>query len=858
MQGTGSVTPQTTASGNTALVSPDWAVAQLKAQWPALVVEEVLPQQHSAKVHLRASFPEVGFVGVRVLAQDPKDPHGTARLTAAYHRAQKVSGIKNPGAVKILQVGSLSGCLVIVTEWQAGESLLEHRKRVPPVGESALDLIDAMATAMETYHAAGWVHGHLRSDSFFVTEKGEEVRLCGMGILDTLTGEVPGPLDVDRIYMASELNGREAEERQMVGDVYSLGVVAYELITGEKPAGHFMKMPSQVTGSGKWLDDVILRAIHPDPQLRIASVSEFRGAMMARELRVMEIPDKLAEERERKKKAAEKRPVEESGVTAAVRVQFALVMLFSMAVIGGAIYFGIDRYKNQKDTQASMEDAVMALAQVMNAMSDGTEEMDLKAMMDKVADADPAVQLEALQEQLANLEAEGKREEALKLAKMVAEANLGKEGPSVEAIQQIFEELQKEMDLVQDLMAKADAALLAGDLDAELAGLMEVLEIDPNHPLALRRLSQTPSHFAKAWEMVERELKEWNPEQKEWHATTYRQASGLEVDLSGHENLVYLRPLQKLPIDRLDIRHTNVEDLAPLAGMSLTAFWCDDTEVSHLEVLGDQPIEILGLTQTRMKNYQTLERLPFIRVLRVDAGVQGVTSRIPYPKGSREWENALGIRFLPLQDDKALFATRELTAAEFGNYEASLPRGARLGDGVEGDGEEEKRMSREAAEMSFVDALNFCEWLTAVDRSHGYLQPGAIYRLPEPQERQELQDYVKVSLLASGKEEKGEANAVAETAASKGGTRQVTEGPCQRGFFDVLDNVDEWAVSYRDLQLFNVQRKVGRRPAGKRGVAGLRLVVDLTNAQDRKASPGWPRQEPVGPGIMASTPEEAE
>jgi hypothetical protein len=59
-------------------------------------------------------------IGLQVLTADPKDPHGPQPLAAAFHRAQTIAATPNDGATRIMQAGSLSGCLVVVSEWREG------------------------------------------------------------------------------------------------------------------------------------------------------------------------------------------------------------------------------------------------------------------------------------------------------------------------------------------------------------------------------------------------------------------------------------------------------------------------------------------------------------------------------------------------------------------------------------------------------------------------------------------------------------------------------------------------------------------------------------------------------------------
>lgn len=833
------------------LISLEWAAKELAAQWPNVTILEGLPPKHRAMLELKASLAEGGLVAIRLYTHLPEDPHGMQRLTAAFHQAQRASAITNARAAGILQVGSLGGqCLVVVTSWIEGKDLLTAKKERSLDGSTTIGLIDGMAEAMETYHAGGWVHGYLTMDAFTMTPEGE-VLLADHGLLDIVTGEFPDMLSPDRIYLAPELSGRENDARQPVGDVYSLGVIAYEWLTGNKPSGHFLMMPSQASGEGKWLDDVILRAIHSKPDLRIPSMAEFRGALCAKELRIMEIPDTAAEERERRKEREKKRPVAQSGVTAAMRVQFICIMIFSTSVLGGAIYFGIDRYKNQKETQVSMEEAVMMMGQVMAKLSDGEGEMDVEALMEDLSKADPEVALEAMQEQLAQLEGAGSREEALALAREMAGAFDEVDGPAAEEIRAIYEQMLEADSEYDKQMAAAERARQMGDDAAEYAALKAALAVAPDDPEALRRLAQTPRGFVEVWAHVGAELQRLNPTQTEWHVTAHRVVHGLELDLSGHAHLINIAPVANLPLDWVDVSHTGVRDLSPLSGLGLKAVRADYSQVDDLEQFSSHPLERLSLVGAPVKDYEALGMFPYLRYLNVNEDA-GVLPTFPLPVNHREWENELGMRFLAHpKESKQWVAARELTKLDYAAFASAddplLPR-------VERGGEDSGEWLQPVV-LDLQTALAFCDWLTDLGIAKGSLAPGSVYRLPEPRELREVEQFVEeraaareAALAAAGgaptpaEDEDTSEDAVpsatpVDQPEGKSPIKPVAQGPCIQGYFDVLGNAEEWALSYGDLLQFRVRKKGATALNDSRGRLGLRLVLDLSRARKPEVEP---------------------
>ena len=125
-------------------------------------------------------------------------------------------------------------------------------------------------------------------------------------------------------------------------------------------------------------------------------------------------------------------PAEKSGVTAMMRGHFIVFMIFGIVVIGGSLWFSIDYYKkNEGKPPMDPMELVTTMAQVAAAISsdDSASAADFDALLSKIEDAGPQALQLVLEEQLALMKSEGKHEEALELAKKVAELNIGRACP---------------------------------------------------------------------------------------------------------------------------------------------------------------------------------------------------------------------------------------------------------------------------------------------------------------------------------------------------------------------------------------------------------------------------------------------
>ncbi len=208
--------------------------------------------------------------------------------------AARLSG--GPNTVTVYDVGEWQGRPFIVMEYLAGGSLqdLLHREGAQPPGR-ALAWLEQAAAALDHAHANGVVHRDVKPANLLLDRDGQ-VHVADFGIASaaglasmTQTGTVLGTAG----YLAPEQ--AEGKPATAAADRYALGVVAYELLTGERPfqrdsltaeASAHVHAPVPSASSRqpelpKQLDPVFTRALAKDPHARFASCSELVDGLQA-------------------------------------------------------------------------------------------------------------------------------------------------------------------------------------------------------------------------------------------------------------------------------------------------------------------------------------------------------------------------------------------------------------------------------------------------------------------------------------------------------------------------------------------------------------------------------------------------
>lgn len=197
--------------------------------------------------------------------------------------ARALAKLNHPNVVTVYDFGIVDGVYFLIMEYVSGTNLrqLIHSQELAP--ESALPMVAEICDALQYAHDQGIVHRDIKPENILVSAQGH-VKIADFGLAKLLgnamqqsaltkTGQVVGTPH----YMAPEQLERPLEVDHRA-DIYSLGVVFYEMLTGELPLGRFNRPSKRVQVNVK-LDEVVLRALEKEPERRYQHVSEIGGAL---------------------------------------------------------------------------------------------------------------------------------------------------------------------------------------------------------------------------------------------------------------------------------------------------------------------------------------------------------------------------------------------------------------------------------------------------------------------------------------------------------------------------------------------------------------------------------------------------
>jgi len=266
-----------TEAGQPQAATPPPAIEAVSTAFPQLEIVEFIGQGGMGYVY-KARQPKLDrFVALKLLLQQPgADPSFAERFN---REARVLARLSHPNIVAVHDFGQAGPFFYLLMEFVDGVNLRQAMRAGRFTPAQALALVPKICDALQYAHEEGVLHRDIKPENLLLDTRGR-LKIADFGIAKILgdakdiTLTASGASIGTPHYMAPEQLERPQDVDQRA-DVYSLGVVFYEMLTGELPIGRFAP-PSEKTAMDPRVDPVVLRTLEKERERRFQSAGDVK------------------------------------------------------------------------------------------------------------------------------------------------------------------------------------------------------------------------------------------------------------------------------------------------------------------------------------------------------------------------------------------------------------------------------------------------------------------------------------------------------------------------------------------------------------------------------------------------------
>jgi serine/threonine protein kinase len=255
------------------------AISELAGQIPQLEILELLGQGGMGAVYKARQRGLDRLVALKILPPEAEREHAFAeRFT---REARLLAKLNHPHIITAYEFGQAHDLYYFVMEYVEGVDLRQLMRTRRPQPQETLKIVLQICDALQFAHDQAVIHRDIKPENVLL-DKSSHVKIADFGVakllgrkttVHTLTGpwQVMGTLN----YMAPEQIDNPLKVDHRVA-IYSLGVVFYEMLTGQLPRGRFAP-PSQKVQVDPRFDEIVLRALDGEPDKRYQNARDLKA-----------------------------------------------------------------------------------------------------------------------------------------------------------------------------------------------------------------------------------------------------------------------------------------------------------------------------------------------------------------------------------------------------------------------------------------------------------------------------------------------------------------------------------------------------------------------------------------------------
>lgn len=246
--------------------------AELSGRFEELEVQELVGRGGMGAVYKVRQKNLDRLAALKIL---PPEFGASAEFKERFAReAQAMAKLSHPHIVPIFDYGQRGDLCYFIMEYMDGLNLRQLMASGNVSPKEALAIVPQICEALQYAHDQGIVHRDIKPENILLNKQGE-VKIADFGLAKLIGRGAEGEKIVGTPkYMAPEQMSKPAEVDHRA-DIYSLGVVFYQMLTGQLPAKE-IELPSRKVQIDVRLDEIVLRALEKEPQMRFQNATQFR------------------------------------------------------------------------------------------------------------------------------------------------------------------------------------------------------------------------------------------------------------------------------------------------------------------------------------------------------------------------------------------------------------------------------------------------------------------------------------------------------------------------------------------------------------------------------------------------------
>jgi predicted Ser/Thr protein kinase len=253
------------------------APEELAEHFPQLDILELIGHGGMGAVYKARQIALDRLVALKIIRPETSDPTFAERFA---REARALAQLNHPNIVTVYDFGRTAGMYYLLMEFVDGVNLRQvlHDDELEP--GRALAIVPQICEALEYAHHEGVVHRDIKPENILLDGRGR-VKIADFGLAKLVNQSAAEfQLTGTRQVMGTPhyMSPEQMESPQTVdhrADIYSLGVVLYEMLTGELPLGRF-EPPSKKVQVDVQIDEIVLRSLERQPDRRYQYVSELK------------------------------------------------------------------------------------------------------------------------------------------------------------------------------------------------------------------------------------------------------------------------------------------------------------------------------------------------------------------------------------------------------------------------------------------------------------------------------------------------------------------------------------------------------------------------------------------------------